>query len=174
MKSRAVFLDRDGTVNVDKDYMYKPEDFEFEKGVVETLRYLFLKNYKIIIITNQSGIARRYYTAEDVDRLHDHMRILAKENGFEFTGFYFCPHMPGEGCDCRKPGTALIEKAAREHSIDLELSYMVGDKESDMAAGRNAGLKTVLVGSGYGKQTKEDFQDYDHYFESITGLKSII
>ena len=174
MKSRAVFLDRDGTVDVDKDYMYKPEEFEFEKGVVETLRYIYSKNYKLIVITNQSGIARGYFTSGDVEKLHDHMKVTAKENGFEFTGFYFCPHMPDEGCSCRKPGTELIEKAALEHSIDLELSYMVGDKESDMAAGRNAGMTTVLVGSGYGKRTKEDFQDYDHYFESITGLKSII
>jgi D,D-heptose 1,7-bisphosphate phosphatase len=174
MKSRAVFLDRDGTVNVDKDYMYKPEDFEFEKGVAETLKYLYSKNYKLIIITNQSGIARGYYTAEDVERLHDHMRILAKENGFEFTGFYFCPHMPDEGCSCRKPGTALIEKAVLEHGIDLSVSYMVGDKESDMTAGKKAGLTTILVGSGYGKQTKENYDGYDHYFDCITGLMSII
>lgn len=174
MKNKAVFLDRDGTVNVDKNYMYKPEDFEFEKGVPETLKCLFAKNYKLIIITNQSGIAREYYTAEDVEKLHDHMGILAKENGFEFAGFYFCPHMPEDGCDCRKPSTALIEKAACEHNIDLELSYMVGDKESDMIAGKNAGLTTVLVGSGYGKKTKENFDDYDHYFECITGLMSII
>ena len=174
MKSRAVFLDRDGTVNVDKDYMHKPEDFEFEKGVTGTLKYLFSKNYKLIIITNQSGIARGYYTVDDLNKLHDHMRILAKNSGFEFAGFYFCPHMPGKGCDCRKPGTALIEKAAQEHGIDPVSSYMVGDKESDMIAGKNAGLTTVLVGSGYGKKTKESYDGYDHYFESITGLMSII
>lgn len=174
MKNRAVFLDRDGTVNVDKDYMYKPEDFEFEKGVVETLKYLYSKNYRLIIITNQSGIARGFYTAEDVDRLHEHINILAKMNGFEFEGFYFCPHMPEDGCDCRKPRTDLIEKAAQIHNIDLEHSYMVGDKESDIIAGKNAGLTTILVGSGYGKQTKADFKDYDHFFDCITGVMSII
>lgn len=174
MKNRAVFLDRDGTVNVDKNYLHKPEDFEFEKGVTETLKYLFSKNYKLIIITNQSGIARGYYTVDDMNKLHEHMKILAKNSGFEFAGFYFCPHMPDAGCDCRKPGTALIEKAAHDHSIDLEHSYMVGDKESDMVAGSKAGLKTVLVGSGYGKKTKESYDSYDHYFECITGLMSII
>ncbi len=181
MKGRAVFLDRDGTVNVDKDYLYRIEDFEFEKNVPETLKYLYDKGYKLIIISNQSGIARGYFTVEDVEKLHDHIEKEAEAEGFKITEFYYCPHLP-EGkikefsveCGCRKPGTGLIDKAVDDHDIDTASSFMIGDKEADMVSGRKAGLTTILVGTGYGKETVNNFKDYDHYFEDISGVRSII
>jgi len=181
MKCRAVFLDRDGTVNVDKDYLYRIEDFEFEKNVPETLKYLYEKGYKLIVISNQSGIARGYFTVADVERLHDHISRTAEGLGFRIEGFYYCPHYK-EGtvkeyavdCGCRKPGTELIERAVKDHDIDISYSFFIGDKEADMLAGKKAGLTTILVGTGYGKETAENFRDYDHYFEDISGVRSVI
>jgi D-glycero-D-manno-heptose 1,7-bisphosphate phosphatase len=181
MKSPAVFLDRDGTVNVDRDYLYRVEEFEFEKGVVETLKYLYDKGYKLIIVSNQSGIARGYFTVSDVEKLHAFIKAEAEKNGFCFAGIYYCPHYK-EGivpefaidCACRKPGTEMIKKAAIDHDIDLSRSYMAGDKEADIIAGKKSGLKTILVGTGYGKETAEKFSGYDYYFDSITGLKTLI
>jgi len=181
MKNKAVFFDRDGTINIDKEYLYKIEDFEFETGVTDTLKYLYRKGFKLIIISNQSGVARGYFTVSDVEKLHDHIKKRAADFGFEITAIYYCPHY-AKGiikeysieCGCRKPGTGLIEKAIKDHNIDVKKSFMIGDKESDILAGKNAGLKTVLVGTGYGKETLKTCRDYDYYFENISELKTII
>jgi D,D-heptose 1,7-bisphosphate phosphatase len=181
MENRAVFLDRDGTINVDKNYLYRIEDFEFEAGAAEALKHLFDKGYKLIIISNQSGVARGYFTVEDVERLHDHIKKEAVRSGFEFAGIYYCPHYTkgtvkefSIECACRKPGTALIEQAIKEHKIDRSGSYMIGDKEADMIAGKKAGLTTILVGTGCGKETKKNYKDFDHYFDNIMEVKTII
>jgi D,D-heptose 1,7-bisphosphate phosphatase len=181
MSMPAVFLDRDGTVNVDKDYLYKSGDFEFEKDVVRTLKYLYDKGYSLIIISNQSGIARGYFSVSDVEKLHSFINSEAEKNGFKFKAIYYCPHyrdgkIPGYSidCECRKPGTGMIEQAVSEHKIDLGRSYLVGDKESDILAGKKAGLKTILVGTGYGKKTAESFSGYDYYFETMAGIRTII
>ncbi|HQO09920.1 MAG TPA: HAD family hydrolase [Clostridiales bacterium] len=178
---KAVFLDRDGTVNVDKNYLIRIEDFEFEAGVPAALKYLYDKGYKLIIISNQSGIARGYFSVNDVEKLHERIRNEAEKRGFSFAGIYYCPHY-AEGsvpeysidCECRKPGTALIEKAMVEHDIDRNESYMIGDKKADITAGKNAGLTTILVGTGYGKQTAETFREYDFYIEYLSEIKKII
>jgi D,D-heptose 1,7-bisphosphate phosphatase len=172
MKNRAVFLDRDGTVNVEKDYLYRVEDFEFEKNVPQTLKYLYDKGYKLIIISNQSGIARGYFTEEDVEALHKFIASKSIGAGFEITGFYYCPHL--EGCACRKPGTEMIERAVIEHDLDISQSFMIGDKEADIIAGKKAGLTTILVGTGYGRETEKKFKGYDHYFDDISGIRSVI
>ncbi|MFO7810956.1 MAG: HAD family hydrolase [Candidatus Delongbacteria bacterium] len=181
MKKKAFFLDRDGTVNIDREYLYRTEDFEFESGVIKTLKYLYEKNYELIVITNQSGIARGYYTEDDLHKLHEHISKQALLHGFKFTDFYYCPHFKegsvkkySKECSCRKPGTGLFEKAFREHNINASLSYMAGDKRSDMIAGKNVGLTTILVGTGKGKETRKTFDGYDHYFENITGVMTII
>jgi len=179
--NKAVFLDRDGTVCVEKNYLFKIEDFEFENGAVEALRYLYKKGFKLIIISNQSGVARGYFTVGDVEKLHDHIKKEALKNGFEFAGIYYCPHYEkgsvpefSVSCDCRKPKTALIEKAITDHDIDRSESYMIGDKEADMISGAKAGLTTVLVGSGYGKETKLNFSGYDHFIANVAEIKKII
>lgn len=181
MKNKAVFLDRDGTVNIDKDYLYKIEDFQFETGVTDTLKYVYDKGYKLIIISNQSGVARGYFAISDVEKLHDHIKKKAAEFGFEITGIYYCPHYTkgiikefSIDCGCRKPGIELIEKAVRDHNIDIKKSFMIGDKEADILAGKYAGLKTVLIGTGYGKETLKTCREYDYYFENISGIKTII
>ena len=141
IKNKAVFLDRDGTINIDKDYIYKVSDFEFIPGAVEALKLLQDAGYLLIIITNQSGIARGYYTEEDYEKLNDWMiKTLAEQYGVFITASYFCPHHPEAvvpayriNCSCRKPGTALFEQAIREHDIDLSSSYAIGDKLRDLA-----------------------------------------
>lgn len=178
---RAVFLDRDGTVNIDKDYLFAISDFEFEIGVPASLKYLYDKGFKLIIISNQSGIARGYFSVSDVEKLHEHIRKEAEKFGFSFAGIYYCPHYPKGSvpefsieCDCRKPGNALIEKAITEHNIDRNESYMIGDKEADITAGLKSGLTTILVGTGYGKRTADTFKGYDFYIEYLSEIKKII
>jgi D-glycero-D-manno-heptose 1,7-bisphosphate phosphatase len=141
--NKAVFLDRDGTINVDKHYVYKPEDFEFISGVPQAIKSLNDKGYKVIVISNQSGIARGFYTASDVEKLHGYVDGELAKQGAKIDAYYICPHHPdftGE-CECRKPKTGLVDMAVREFDVDVSLSYMVGDKESDEECARAAGLK---------------------------------
>ncbi len=151
--SKAVFLDRDGTINIDKNYIYKMEDFEFIPGAVEALRLLQKEGYKLIIITNQSGIARGYYTEEQYETLNQWMLRELEVAGVFIDGVYYCPHHPGakvkeyrKECNCRKPGLGLFEDAIREHNIDLSLSYAVGDKLRDVAICQSTPCKGYLVG----------------------------
>lgn len=181
MKHKALFLDRDGTINVDTDYLYKIENFQFEKNVPETLKYFFDQGYKLIVITNQSGIARGYYTEDDLKKLHDHIQEESKKFGFYFTDFYYCPHHK-DGivekyaieCECRKPKTLLLKKAAKGHYLTLLGSYFIGDKPADMKLGRKMGLTTILVSSGYGKETVKTCKEHDHYIRDFSELKGII
>lgn len=151
MKQKAIFLDRDGTINVDKGYVYRIEDFEFIKGVPETLVRMKNKDFLIIVITNQSGIARGYYTEDDVLKLHLQINDdLFNNYGIRIDKFYYCPHHYKEGfgkykvqCECRKPNSALIEQAIKEFDIDINKSYMIGDKESDNIL--IDGLKFLMV-----------------------------
>ncbi len=144
---RALFLDRDGVINIDHGYVYRPADFEVIEGVFDALRRAQERHYALIVVTNQSGIARGLFSPVDYQRLEDHMRRLFAAEGIEFTAIYHCPHHP-EGqvaafarqCVCRKPHPGMILQAAREHAIDLTRSIMVGDKETDAQAARAAGV----------------------------------
>ncbi len=160
-KRRAVFLDRDGTVNVDTGHLYRIEDFEFLPDADKAIARLKQKGYLVIIITNQAGIAKNLYTADDVDALHRHIdSLLMNKYSVIADGYYYCPHHPQavleeyrKSCDCRKPEAGLILKAVSDFAqigaeIDLEKSFAVGNRRSDLLAGINAGItKTVLIGS---------------------------
>lgn len=163
---KAIFLDRDGTINVDKDYIYKKEDLEFEVGVIEALKNFKKLGYMLIVVTNQSGIGRNYYTEEDLKNFNDHMNNILKEYNADIDAFYFCPHHPTKAigeykkdCSCRKPNNKMIEDAIKEYNIDRENSYMIGDKLSDIQAGIKSNLQTVIVKTGYGK---EEFKKVDN------------
>jgi D,D-heptose 1,7-bisphosphate phosphatase len=145
MGNRAVFLDRDGTIARDVHYCRRPEDFNLFKDVPVSIKMLNEKGYKTVIITNQSGIARGYFTEETLARIHQKMKDDLAAAGATIDAIYYCPHHPDEHCKCRKPGTALFLKAAKELDIDLGQSYMVGDMEKDIEAGNNIGCKTVLL-----------------------------
>jgi len=153
MSNKAVFLDRDGTINVEKNYLYKIEDFEYITGVPDALKILSDLGYLLVIITNQSGIARGYYTEEDYLRLNDWMIKDLKKRGIKIAGSYYCPHHPEAAvskyrklCDCRKPGIAMFEKAIREFDIDPEKSYAIGDKERDLEICKTTAIRGFLIG----------------------------
>lgn len=149
---RALFLDRDGVLNVDHHYVGRPSEFEVIDGAFDALRHAKSLGYALVVVTNQSGIARGYFSPGDYRILEQHMRAVFASEGVHFTGIYHCPHHP-EGivpefsiaCDCRKPKPGMILQAAREHGIDLGASIMVGDKESDAYAARAAGVRRICL-----------------------------
>jgi D,D-heptose 1,7-bisphosphate phosphatase len=186
---KAVFLDRDGTINVEKAYLYRPEDFELERGAPEGLRLLKEAGYLLIVVTNQSGIARGYYTEEDLAAFNRFFLAYMAKIGCAIDGIYYCPHHPTAGlgkyrldCSCRKPKTGMIERAVSDFDISREDSYVVGDKRSDLETGLRARIRPVLVRTGYGRQTEEAlraeqkqmaFGVFDTLFEFSLRVKEI-
>lgn len=158
---RAVFLDRDGTINIEKEYLNKVKDFEFIPGVPEAVRLLNQAGILVIVVTNQSGVARGYYTEDDVENLHSHIAGELESSGAHVDAWLYCPHHPdGRGsyalpCDCRKPLPGMLLEAARRYDIDLENSTMIGDKLADIEAGHAAGCRTILVRTGYGADEEQ-------------------
>ena len=150
--NKCVFLDRDGTINVDKGYLYLPSDLEFISGVPEALKTIKNKGFLLIVITNQSGVARGKYTISDIDVFHNEInRQLIALGSVPIDAYYTCPHhilgtiSPYNiECNCRKPSPTLVFKAASDHFIDLKASYMIGDKDSDIELGRQAHLKSAF------------------------------
>ncbi len=155
----AVFLDRDGTINVEVDYLHRRADFAFIPGAPQAIRGLKEAGYLVVVVTNQSGVARGYYDEAAVAALHEHIQEALAAIGTRIDAFYLCPHHPSEGfgdyrveCDCRKGAPGMLLQAAREHRIDLAASWMVGDKTADIEAGTAAGCRPILVRSGYGSK----------------------
>jgi D-glycero-D-manno-heptose 1,7-bisphosphate phosphatase len=150
MATKTIFLDRDGVINKEKNYLYKIESFEFINGVFYACQYLEDLNYKIIIITNQSGISRGYYTESDFQKLTKWMLGQFNNNNIDILDVIHCPHLPSDFCDCRKPKPGMLLSAKTKHNIDMENSWMIGDKENDIQAAHNAGIRnTILVKSGH-------------------------
>ena len=150
MTIKTIFLDRDGVINKEINYLHKIEDFEFINGVFEACQYLKSQNYKIIITTNQSGISRGYYTEIDFQKVTNWMLGQFNINNIEILDVIHCPHQPSDLCDCRKPKPGMLLTAKTKHNIDMEKSWMIGDKESDIKAANNAGImNTILVKSGH-------------------------
>jgi D-glycero-D-manno-heptose 1,7-bisphosphate phosphatase len=150
--TRAVFLDRDGTLIVEKNYLSKIEEVEFIPGTGKALAKLKKKGFLLILITNQSGVGRGFFTMEDVQRVHRHIVGALQQEGATLDGIYICPHQPEDNCECRKPKTKLIRDAAEKFQIDPKQSFMVGDRELDVQLGHNAGCRSVLVRTGYGEK----------------------
>jgi D-glycero-D-manno-heptose 1,7-bisphosphate phosphatase len=147
---KAVFLDRDGVINSDKDlyYVTRPEEFVINPGVAEFLAEMHSMGYLIIIITNQGGIARGLYNFQTITEIHNLLLEHLKKQNVPITEIYYCPHHPDFGnCICRKPDSLLIEKAIARFGIDAEHSFFVGDREGDMEAARKAGIKAIKVDS---------------------------
>jgi D-glycero-D-manno-heptose 1,7-bisphosphate phosphatase len=146
---KAVFLDRDGVINIDRAYVSKIEDFEFCEGVFETLRYFQSLGYLLIIVTNQSGIGRGYYTDEDFQKLTSWMREELLHVNIKIDAVYHCPHAPEAHCNCRKPKSGMFEEAIKAFAIDVTHSWMIGDKPSDIEAAHGIGItQTILIGNG--------------------------
>jgi D-glycero-D-manno-heptose 1,7-bisphosphate phosphatase len=153
----AAFLDRDGVLNVDHGYVYDPDQFEWIAGAPEAVRLLNEAGYTVIVVTNQSGVARGYYDEAAVKALHAYMQNQLAAAGAHIDAFYYCPHHP-DGivkeltmtCQCRKPGTGMLEQAAREWPIDSAGSFMIGDKDADMAAAAAFNIRGIRFNSTSG------------------------
>jgi D-glycero-D-manno-heptose 1,7-bisphosphate phosphatase len=162
---KAVFLDRDGTINEEVGYLDHIEKFKLLPRAGEAIRLLNRNNFKAIVITNQSGVARGYFSESLVLRVHQKMKELLKNEGAYLDGIYYCPHLPNGGespnsqsCNCRKPKTGLIDVVLKELNIDFPKSYSIGDRGSDIEFGRQIGAKTIIVLTGYGKEELEHIE----------------
>jgi D-glycero-D-manno-heptose 1,7-bisphosphate phosphatase len=156
---RAIFVDRDGTLNPDLHYLADGERIELYPGVGEAIRLAHSHGFLVVCVTNQSGVERGYYTTDDVERMHTRLNTLLHREGTQIDGFYFCPHTPEHGCACRKPGTEMFERAARDFSIDLRTSAIIGDRVIDLQAGHRLSLVSALVPSpGHETETAKDVQ----------------
>lgn len=142
--NRAVFLDRDGTIIVHKPYLADPNQVELIPGGPQALKQLQNAGFLLIVVTNQSVIGRGWATREQVDATNARINSLYAQHGVTFDAHYYCPHAPEENCTCRKPKPGLILEAAKDHSIDLSTSYMIGDNPTDIQAGQNANLRKNL------------------------------
>ncbi len=177
---RIVFLDRDGTLNEEVHYLHRREDLKLIPGVPQALRLLKQAGYRLVVVTNQAGVAEGYYKESDVEALHRYMNRVLEREGAAVDAYYYCPHHPEHGlgkyktqCRCRKPGTGMFEMAEKDFEVDKAHSFMVGDKLLDVEAGRNYGIASILVGTGYGREQHQKDMDrgvnpvYDHYGETL-------
>ena len=146
--NKAIFLDRDGVINRKGSsyYIYREEEFLFNSGVIESLKYFISKGFILIVVTNQGGIAKGNFTEAHLKKLHNYMINQLKTYNIELADIYYCPHHPDvDTCRCRKPGTLLFERAIKKHKIDPKSSFMIGDSNSDMIAAEKMGIKGILI-----------------------------
>lgn len=143
--NRAVFIDRDGVINHDYGYVFKWTDFKFIDRSIDAMRLLYNNGFLLFIITNQSGISRGFYSESDLWALNKDMCAFLSRNGVKIQQIYYCSHMPEDKCICRKPSPELILRAQKDHRVDLRHSYMIGDKMSDIGAGLNAGVGSLIL-----------------------------
>ena len=150
--NKAIFFDRDGTLCEDRNYLRRSGDIRILPGVIQALQRLRDRGFQLVIVTNQSGVARGFFTEEELAEIHAALTDEFGRSGIRFAGIYHCPHLengevPGYRgpCPCRKPEPGLLLRAAEEHGIDLKASFMIGDKSSDIEAGRRAGCRTILL-----------------------------
>ena len=165
----TIFLDSDGVINEDNEYVYKREDFKFLPNVTEALLKL-QSHYLLFVITNQSGIGRGYHSENDFIKLNEFMIQELKNQGVIIQETYYCPHATNHDCECRKPKTKLLEQAAKEFSISLKNSWVVGDKMSDIEMGKNAGCKTALIKSRFVEFIQT--QKFDSLYEAAEYILS--
>lgn len=165
--TKAIFLDRDGTLNEDSGFTHRLEDYSLLPGVVEALS-LLKKDFIFFIVTNQSGVGRGLFGMKEVDRFNSHLVGDLRCRGIDIKEVYVCPHHPDEGCSCRKPGQKFIQQAKKKYSLDINQCYVIGDHESDVMLGKEAGAKTVLLLTGHGMKHLDGLKEKpDHIALSI-------
>ncbi len=145
VSDKVVILDRDGTVVLDRGYLSDPAGLEFEPGAAEGMRLLYAQGYRLIVVTNQSGVGRGFFALERVLAMNERLHVMVEAAGAKLAGIYVCPHAPEAGCACRKPEQGLMLQAAAELGFDPASAVVIGDKESDIEFGLRAGAKTVLI-----------------------------
>jgi D-glycero-D-manno-heptose 1,7-bisphosphate phosphatase len=180
--NRAVFLDRDGTINFEREFLHRAEEFQFIPGAAQAIRLLNEAWYRVIVVTNQSGIARGYFDEATVNRLHRYIDGELIRFGASIDAYYFCPHHPEysindneKTCGCRKPLPGMLLKAAADFSLDLSASFIIGDKLADVQAGLNAGCRPILVRTGYGAELAANLpMDVPVYDDLLTAARAIV
>jgi len=171
---KAIFLDRDGTINVDHGFVHRPEDFILIPGVTQGLKKMQELGLGLFVVTNQSGIGRGYYTLEQFKKVSEHFLGELSKHGVSIEKIYYCAHSPEEGCDCRKPNIKMVLDAKDDYDIDLKKSYFIGDKEADVLTGKKAGCKTILVLTGKTKKESECRTKPDFVAEDLVEAARII
>jgi D-glycero-D-manno-heptose 1,7-bisphosphate phosphatase len=141
----VVLLDRDGTIIVDRDYLDDPSGLEFTAGAADGLRSLHAQGYRLVVVTNQSGVGRGLFSLEQLEKIHRRLREMVRDAGAELSGIYFCPHRSEERCGCRKPETGLVTQAVADLEFDPATAIVIGDKASDVELGRRVGARTILI-----------------------------
>ena len=172
--NKAIFIDRDGTLIQEGGYLRMLEDLRFTPRAAEALRTFHSLGYLNVVITNQSAVARGLLSPKAVNKIHQRLKLMARDEDAVIHDVFYCPHFP-EGrvapynveCDCRKPKPGMLFHAAEKHRIDLQQSILIGDKISDLELGKNAGVRTVLVLTGSGPQTKESWQEPVESFQNL-------
>jgi len=173
MTIKTIFLDRDGVINKEVHYLHKIDDFEFMTGIIEACLYFQNLGYKLIVVTNQSGISRGYYSESDYKKVTKWMLDQFKFKNINILDVFHCPHGPDSTCDCRKPKPGLFLKAKNKHNLDMEKSWMIGDKERDIIAANSAGIdNTILIRSSH--RIDELNSNAKIILDSIQQLKQII
>ena len=173
MSIKTIFLDRDGVINKEINYLHKIDEFDFIDGIFDACLYFQSLSYKIIIITNQSGISRGYYSESDYHLLTQWMLSQFAKNNINILDIYYCPHGPNSSCECRKPKPGMFLNAKTKHNIDMKNSWMIGDKEVDVTAANASGIKsTILVKSGH--RIDESNSNASFILDSIEQSKQII
>lgn len=173
MGRKTIFLDRDGVINEEVQYLHKVKDFKFISNVFEACRYFQSLNYEIIIITNQSGISRNYYSEEDYQLLNSWMLLQFKANGVEILDVFHCPHLPNANCSCRKPKPGMLISAKNKYKINMSESWMIGDKASDMEAAVSAKISnTILLMDTH--NTNESLENAKYVIKELVEVNTII
>ncbi len=145
MKNKALFLDRDGVINVEKNYLFRIEDFEFCKGIFQIVKFFESRGYLIFVVTNQSGIGRGYYSLKSFHKLTNWMVKKFQQKNIKITRVYYCPHSPDFECSCRKPKNQMLEDAIDFYEIDRKKSWLIGDKISDILAGKRSNIGNLIL-----------------------------
>ncbi|MCB2200638.1 D-glycero-beta-D-manno-heptose 1,7-bisphosphate 7-phosphatase [bacterium] len=173
--SRLILLDRDGTLIVEKDYLNSPDGVDLIEGAASAVSSLREMGHRVVLITNQSGVARGYFTVETVEHIHRRIEELLSVHGAVLDGVYYCPHGPEDGCNCRKPNSGMLQQAAKDTGLPLETAVVVGDKPADIEAAKRVGATAVLVRTGYGLTTEQrKTSQPDAILDSIADLPGFL
>lgn len=171
---RFVLIDRDGTLNVEKNYLSDPAELELIPGAAAAIQRLRAAGFGVVVVTNQSGIARGYFDLNRLDAIHARLRELLAAEGAAVDGIYICPHGPDDDCTCRKPLPGMIKQAMAEHGFDPRAAVVIGDKEADVELGRGVGATTFLVRTGHGRKTEAKGSNADHVVEDLPAAVNVI